>query len=750
MLPRLYILVLGWLAVAVPLTFAQLPKDIPIPPELPEPPPAAPATTPPSAIVAGLFDPETLLPASVTDYWGRFRPRATYGYQSGDSIGRKDGLSSLQAFVPFWEPNSLQGLAFVDARFLLFDNQTTPGTNVGVGFRSMVPSINRTLGGHVSYDLTDTGTNAFHQVSGGVETLGEWLDARANFYAPLGGQKRLLGSSFSANSAAIFQGANLMFGGGTLSNSYEYALSGFDSEVGGKVMRVGTVDFRAFVGTYYFGVDNGPDTWGGRARLEARISDTIAMGLSVQRDKLFDTTVNVHVSLSWPSITGRRRDDRGDSSPMPANRLGESIERIQNVVVTRGIEQVVVARQAALDPFTGAALVFLHVAPGGNSDGSFDNPYATLDKAFHDPRFAAGNVVVYDRTQGVYTGNVTLAPGTRLLSSGPIQTIDTLNGGKIVLPFSGSSPTLVAIPQINGTVTVSSGSTLSGFRVVGPGGSGVTVASINAAPPVADLVTQAAGSQVSNIRIDNNVLMGGNVGVNLFNASGNVNIVNNKVQNQATTGINVQAQHDDTASIRITDNVVGGSGLNGIYLTVNDVMGMNAKVNATVQNNQVSNVGKAGISITAGGNSRLDTSIQGNNVANAAGSGIELLTSPGNAALRADITGNSVARSGLFSSGGIVLGANSPAGNPTLTASVKNNQLTDNFTAGLSASASPFNSLLLDLRNNSATSANTTNGFALDRFRGLLGVVDAANLGNNNTGNVNVISAPLANLLTLP
>src|SRR3569623_1009701 len=105
----------------------------------------APAGTRPSASpsTTGLFDPATLMPESVTDYWGRFRPRATYRYESGDSIGRMGGLSSMQAFVPFWEPESMESLAFVDARFLLFDNQTSPGTNVGLGFRSLVPSINR-------------------------------------------------------------------------------------------------------------------------------------------------------------------------------------------------------------------------------------------------------------------------------------------------------------------------------------------------------------------------------------------------------------------------------------------------------------------------------------------------------------------------------------------------------------------------------------------------------------------------------
>ena len=454
-----------------------------------------------------------------------------------------------------------------------------------------------------------------------------------------------------------------MFGGGTETNVYEYAMSGFDSEVGGKVVTFGTVDLRAFVGTYYFGVDNGPDTWGGRARVEARISDTVALALSVQRDKLFDTTVNLHVRLSWPTLTGRRRDDRGDGPPMPADRLGESIERIQNIVVTRGVER---ASSPARRPSTRhrAPLVFLHVAPGGNSDGSFENPYATLDKAFHDPRFAAGNVVVYDRTQGIFTGNVTLAPGTRLLSAGPVQTVDTLNGGPLRLPFSGADPTLARPAADPGHGHDGERDDPLGLPRLGPTGPELRWQR----PRGATSSPRRRAATVRNVRIDNNVLTGGNIGVNLFNAAGQRGRRQQQLPEPGLTAINVQAQHDDTASIRITDNVVGGSGLNGIYMTVNDVMGMNAKVDAAIQRNQVSGIGNAGISVTAAASSRLDASIQGNSVANAIGSGIEVLDL---ARQRHDPRRRNrqhrLAERRDVPAGGIVLGANSPAGWPTLS-----------------------------------------------------------------------------------
>ena len=329
--------------------------------------------------------------------------------------------------------------------------------------------INRTLGGHVSYDLTDTGTNAFHQVSGGVETLGQWLDARANFYAPVGGQRRLLGSSFAANSGAVFQGQNLMFGGGTQTNSYEYAMSGFDSEVGGKVdaLRHGSTCGRSSgPTTSAWTTAPTPGAAGPASRPASATPSPWASASSA-------TSCSTPRSTSTSRSPGRRSPAGGATTAATARRCRPTASASRSSASSRSSwpaasSKSSCARQAALDPFTGAPLVFLHVAPGGNSDGSFENPYATLDKAFRDPRFAAGNVIVYDRTQGIFTGNVTLAPGTRLLSAGPLQTIDTLNGGKIVLPFSGADPTLSALPQIQGTVTMSSGTTLSGFRVTGP------------------------------------------------------------------------------------------------------------------------------------------------------------------------------------------------------------------------------------------------------------------------------------------
>src|SRR5581483_6102464 len=123
--------------------------------------------------------------------FGRFVPRVEVNHEQGDSVGREGSLSSVKAFVPVYESADNDQLAFIDARALMRDSSTTTaGANLGAGYRSYDEYLNRTFGGYAFYDYLDTGRAFFNQVSGGVETLGEYFDARANFYAVVGKDRR--------------------------------------------------------------------------------------------------------------------------------------------------------------------------------------------------------------------------------------------------------------------------------------------------------------------------------------------------------------------------------------------------------------------------------------------------------------------------------------------------------------------------------------------------------------------------------
>ncbi|MFM7151825.1 MAG: inverse autotransporter beta domain-containing protein, partial [Gemmataceae bacterium] len=454
--------------------------------KVPDPQPAAAGGLP---LMAG--------PASgsvIDELFGKYLPRLGYSYDAFNTVGREGGLSAFQMFVPIYESGTSTQLLFSDSRFLLFDNGGTVGANLGLGGRLFSESINRTLGGYVYWDYSDTGRASFRQVSGGLETLGDKVDARANFYLPVGRDRKVVDQVIVPSAEPTFQNHYLLVGGGQGTRSTEQALYGFDTEAGYKIVALEGLELRAFAGMYHYQSDDATtQAWGPRGRLEARLRDTMAMGVSLQNDRIFGTTVNLNVMLSYPRLSGRSYSD-GPSAPLPASdRLGDPIIRQQQISVQRSKETFTVAGSPVVDPLTGKPYYFLHVAPGGNSDGSVESPYGTLAAAFADPRFSQGNLVVYDRTNGTYMGNVQLAPGTRLLSSGPVQVLDTTQG-TVLLPHSGSQASGAFMPRIQGSIRLANNTMLSGFDVVGQGR-----AAIFANP----------GEPLRNVVIRNNRISGG-------------------------------------------------------------------------------------------------------------------------------------------------------------------------------------------------------------------------------------------------
>lgn len=477
-------------------------------------PPPVTDSAPPAAPAAGGF---------LDDLFGRFLPRVGYSYEAGDAVGRDGGLSAFQAFLPVWEDRAATGLVFSDSRLLLFDNKGTVGANLGLGGRIFSGYLGRTVGGYVYWDYTDTGRASFNQVSGGFETLGDRVDARANFYVPVSKDRKTTDLTFTPNTDLYFQGNALLLGGGQGWRTVEQALYGFDTEAGLRFFANDSLELRAFAGMYHYQADQAAQAWGPRGRLEARIRDTVAMGLSVQNDRLFGTTVNLNVLMTFPRLSGRSYSD-GPAAPLAAgDRLGDPVVRgQQQVAVLRRQEQYVVPGKALVDPLTGQPYVFLHVAPGGNSDGSFENPYGSLAEAFADPRFARGNVVLYDRARDTFAGNVRFAPGTRLLASGPVQMLDTADSGRVRLPFSGASPGLALAPSIQGTVTLASRSVVSGFDFHAPPGSPA-------------LAGPEAGA-VRDVAVTGNRFTGGGPAVYLTSVTGSVVVAGNRIDSPKGSG----------------------------------------------------------------------------------------------------------------------------------------------------------------------------------------------------------------------
>ena len=350
--------------------------------------------------------------------------RTGLGHSFGDGVGYDGGFSSYSNFIPLIEESDRR-LLFADVH-LLMNNQAAVGGNIGVGQRIYDDQSNRTWGLFAWYDFRETPENWFHQMTIGVETLGEYFDLRSNLYIPSVADDRLpnpAGSHFLGNQLVIAD---------------EAALTGIDFEAGTAPIAWGDVATRGYAGGYYLRATGSPDTWGWRHRIELEWTDRLLVNFSAQDDDLFGRTVTLGVTIhslqavkaptpspDWPAFhTMHRRTQPVDQSDV-ASRLAEPTRRFRNIMIHR-------QERVATDPATGAALSFLHVVPSGTgAAGTIESPFGSFAAAMADPR--AANSLVYTPQGGTFTENIFLVSGTQLVSSYHQQHVAT-QGGQRRLP----------------------------------------------------------------------------------------------------------------------------------------------------------------------------------------------------------------------------------------------------------------------------------------------------------------------------
>ena len=558
-------------------------------------------------------------------WFGRYRPHFGYRYEAGNTIGRIGGLSSFNGFLPLFEGEDSDWLTFLDARLLLDDENHNLGSNVGFGARQYIPELGHTIGGYIYYDTRDAGYANFSQVSGGLEVLGDLWEARLNWYVPTGTRRKQWGSGVSGAGNYYYSGHYLY--GGTLTRFYQAAMTGFDMEAGRKIWTGFNTDVRAFAGWYHFQAQGSQQAWGWKTRLESRISDKVALNLSVQNDRVFDTTVNFAVSVQWPSITGLRNGPTSDITAR--DRLGESPQRLRAIVVAN--QELNSAHHSLIrDPSTGNPYYFMHVATSGNSDGSYEDPYATLAAAFADSRTQAGDVVVLDHRNNSESGTFTLADNTQVLSAGPAQFLNTQFGQQLI-PDTNTGLT----PQITGSFTLNNGSVLSGFQIIGTGGNPAVVA-----------------SGVQNITIANNTISNStDAGISINNSQG-ITVRNNTLQNILDNGIEIASS---SGQISINENTINSGTLDFDDAIAVDINGnANLEINDNIISSSVS-PSEHGILVTTTAGDVV-TRIQNNQI-----TGVNFSLTGG-----IEYTGNSTGMATTTNTGNTIYNEDGPAG-PTPT-----------------------------------------------------------------------------------
>lgn len=530
--------------------------------------------------------------------------RSGLGHSIGDGVGYDHGFSSFSNLIPLIEEPDKR-LLFADVN-LLVTNQATIGANIGVGQRVYDEDTNRTWGLFAWYDFRETDENRFHQMTIGLETLGEYLDVRSNIYIPDMADDRLpnpAGNYFSGNQLVIAD---------------EAAMTGWDMEAGTSLITVGDMVVRGYGGGYFLRATGSPDTWGWRHRAELELTDHMFVNLGIQEDDLFGRTMTVGITLhslqavrspkpapSWPPFNAMQRP-RGSEMDRAkvASRLAEPTRRFRNIMIHR-------QERVATDPTTGAALSFLHVVPGGTGDGSFETPFGSFATAMADP--AAAGSRIYTPQGGTFTEDFTLASGTELLSNSRQQRVTT-QGGQRRLPGSGSTAATI----INGTITLADETRVADFtingQIVGDAVETVTLHRnvINASAGLAGVSLTNINNTGDVIVLSHNTISGGDTGIEATGAAVDLDLLNNTVLDAAIQAIGVEATGGTTSTWIVSDNALSGSGTGDVAEAIFTNSGTGT-VNLTLTGNSSANTPPSGefnfdLLNTGGGGFTVDSS----------------------------------------------------------------------------------------------------------------------------------------------
>ncbi|MBE9066006.1 right-handed parallel beta-helix repeat-containing protein [Leptolyngbya cf. ectocarpi LEGE 11479] len=494
------------------------------------------------------------------------------------SFGRVTG------FIPLWQTPG-NSLTFLDTAVRLNSTGDLGGT-VTLGQRFLKNGL--VLGGHLSYDVRDTGRNTFNQLGLGVEAFGDKWDVHLNGYLPVGDTQQSAGSSSSSSgsvSGTQFQGNQLVFITTGGSEFLESAWGGVDLDAG--IQLADWADWGqlwGYGGVYYHG-----DAIGGRLRVDHRVQDWMRVGLGVQSDDNFGTRGFFSLGFSWGGSSGSGSNGELGGESVSESvlwaRAAESVTRNSSIVVKESEVVMVGGIEVAINPVTGQAYSFQHVTPDATAtagDGSIENPYANVTLV----NAQAGDVV-YVATGDSRTNPLapfTVPTGVTILSTALAESITT-QVGDIALPGSGTGilPLVDATGIDSGITLTGAGSRISGFEVFGSNQSGIIAS--NAPNAIIEnnisrdhtLAAIAVRDASTGTIVRNNQLDANGAGIGIA-TSADVLVQNNQITNSLGLGIG----YVDTTGGIVENNTVSNSSGGAIGILTADGI--------TIRNNQVTNI----------------------------------------------------------------------------------------------------------------------------------------------------------------
>lgn len=570
------------------------------------------------------------------------QPRGSAGYST--SGGGFDGFGYIDGFVPLFQ-NPEQDIWYLQGRGRLDNEGDLSGTML-FGYRYYDAAGDQVWGGYVGYDGRATTNNYFNQLGLGLELLGD-VEVRLNGYLPIGDSRQLANTTSTSTSTpgsaiteTTFSENSLLLGtgGGTLATrtvrEFEAAVGGVDLEIGTRLADWEQGNLRGYAGIYYYNPAGADDVIGGRVRLETDPIPELNLGLSVSSDGLFGTNVTLQVGAAFGGAPQREATEDSNVAL-----LGELVKRQSTLIIYHQTDVDVVtidttSQVVAVNPATNQPWRFVHVTGGlTGGSGTAEDPFGQVTNAVADIEAngdGIGDDIIYVQA-GTNPGLEGFAvPDTvQVLSSGPLQAVDTVQQGIVTLPASGSgvlpvidgTPSGVTAFDIDAMVALGNNTTLSGFDVQGSSTFGLLIQDASGATVVENrlrttgdavdgVVIFAEGLNADNVTFTNNTVAttGTSASGILFVADGsevnNALIANNNIETDGfdSEGVLVRAVDGSINTTILADNTINTTDTQAQGIVI-DAEGDD--VNETlIEDNRINTEGDSGAVLirTSGGN----------------------------------------------------------------------------------------------------------------------------------------------------
>jgi hypothetical protein len=436
-------------------------------------------------------------------------PRYRLETRIGEWLGNEDnGQASVNMMLPFAPGGQTDTIFLLDTRGTV-TYQGGGATTVGVGMRSYDAMRNRITGIAAHFDYDGGNRRDYHQVGVSFESLGKWVDFRANGYFVTSENTNVLNTSFTnpgLGGTGIQVDQNLFM---------ESAYSGFNAELGGPMPLLGRYGFETYVGGYYYSTDDDNQAAGVSVRVEAQVTDDVKLGINVTNDDIFDTQVFGSIIITLP-------DGRPQTWFRPKSVRSKLLNRYERRNRVFAHERTKTSRIQSTDMVFNPSpsgvpnapafnrIIFVDPEASANGDGTFESPLNSLVN-FTSPT----DSVMYLVNDGTLEGSVTLFDNSLAVS------VDLMNQGPFIVQTAAG---LFDIPSWDAAAGSTTWQNSTGGTIVTLAGDntqvgGFTFDGTTTAGQSNDIIV---GANIAGVQIHTNTFQDYRNGVTLNNVTGTV------------------------------------------------------------------------------------------------------------------------------------------------------------------------------------------------------------------------------------